>query len=108
MKLDFKSCNKTDNNNKAIESTLEGLNFRKLKSNNHFETKIPKFNAVLVLKNTSLKTLSKNTRNKINKGFKYGLSLVKGTRENIEEIYKFIKNKKVFFRSFLKSIFLNL
>ena len=82
------------NNNKAIESTLEGLNFRKLKSNNHFETKIPKFNAVLVLKNTSLKTLSKNTRNKINKGFKYGLSLVKGTRENIEEIYKFVKNKK--------------
>ena len=82
------------NNNKVIESTLEGLNFRKLKSNNHFETKIPKFNAVLVLKNSSLNNLSKNTRNKINKGMKFGLSFVKGTRENIEDIYKFVKNKK--------------
>lgn len=84
----------TYNKNQMIESTLSGLNFRKLEGNRHFATKIPKYNAVQVLKNTNLRTVSKNTRNKINKSIRYGLELVKGTRDDIDILYKFVKNKK--------------
>jgi len=92
--IDFKNKVITYNRNQIIDSTLKGLNFRKLEGAKHFETKLPQFNAIQVLKNTNLKTISKNTRNKINKSIRNGLSLVKGTREDIETIYKFIKNKK--------------
>ena len=59
-----------------------------------FETKLPIFNAIQVLKNTNLKTVNKNTRNKINKSTKLGMKLVKTNREGLETVYKFIKNKK--------------
>ncbi|MBQ8659801.1 MAG: peptidoglycan bridge formation glycyltransferase FemA/FemB family protein [Bacilli bacterium] len=80
--------------NYQIENTLKKLNFKKLEGNNRFETKFPKFNSILVLKNTEFKLLSKNTRNKINKSIKNGLIFEKGNRESIPIIYNFIKNKK--------------
>ena len=92
--MDYKNKKITYNKNQIIENTLIDLNFRKLISNKRFETKIPKYNAIQVLKNTNLRTISKNTRNKINKSIRNGLSLVKGKREDIEILYEFIKNKK--------------
>jgi len=82
------------NKNHIIESTLRELNFRKLESNKRFETKIPIYNAVQVLKTTNIRTVNKNTRNKIRKGMKNGLYLEKGKREAIDILYPFIKNKK--------------
>lgn len=92
--IDIKNKNITYNQNKIIETTLESLNFKKLKDNKLFEAKLPKFNAVLLLKNFSLKKVDKRTRNKISKSSKKALSMIKGNREDIEIIYKFIKNKK--------------
>ena len=92
--VDYKHKLVTYNKNQIIDSTLRGLNFRKLEGSIHFETKLPKYNAVQILKNTNLRTVSKNTRNKINKGLRYGLSLVKGKREDLDILYNFIKNKK--------------
>ena len=92
--IDLKTHFTKYNQNQMIESTLEGLNFKKLKNNKLFEAKLPRFNAVLILKNTTLNTVDKRTRNKIRKSHKKGLSLIKGTREDIEKIYQFIKNKK--------------
>ena len=92
--VDYKHKLVTYNKNQIIDSTLRGLNFRKLEGSIHFETKLPKYNAVQILKNTNLRTVSKNTRNKINKGLRYGLSLVKGKREDLDVLYNFIKNKK--------------
>lgn len=92
--MDYKKKVVTFNKNQMIESTLKGLNFRKLEGNRHFETKIPRFNAVQVLKNTNLRTIKKNTRNKIHKSIRYGMILEKGKREDIEILYNFIKNKK--------------
>lgn len=91
--MDYKNKKITYNQNQVIDSTLKSLNCRKLEGERHFETKIPQFNAIQVLKNTNLRTISKNTRNKINKSIKYGLSLIEGTRDDIEILYKFIKNK---------------
>lgn len=92
--IDFKRKEVIHNKNLSIENTLADLHFRKLKDNRHFETKVPRFNAVQVLKNTNLKTVSKHTRNKINRSIRNGMTLVKGGREDIEILYKFIKNKK--------------
>ena len=92
--MDYKNKRINYNNNKDIENILVDLHFKKLLSNNRFETKIPKFNAIQILKNTNLRTISKNTRNKINKSIRYGLSLEKGKREDIAILYEFIKNKK--------------
>lgn len=82
------------NQNHIIESTLRSLKFRKLEANKRFETKIPIYNAVQVLKRTNLRTVNKNTRNKIRKGMKHGLSLEKSDRNGIDILYPFIKNKK--------------
>ena len=92
--VDYKHKLVTYNKNQLIDSTLRGLNCRKLEGNIRFETKLPKYNAVQILKNTNLRTVSKNTRNKVNKGIKNGLSLVKGKRDDLDILFKFIKNKK--------------
>ena len=92
--IDYKRKKINDNQNKDIEKTLENLNYIKIKENKHFTHKIPKFNAVIRLKNTSLSKISKATRNKINKSHKNGLTLIKGTRNDIANIYDFFKNKK--------------
>lgn len=91
--MDYKNKRITYNKNQIIDSTLKSLNFRKLEGEKHFETKIPQFNAVQILKSTNLRTISKNTRNKINKSIRNGLSLIKGERDNIAILYEFIKNK---------------
>ena len=92
--VDYKHKIVTYNKNQIIDSTLRGLNCRKLEGNIRFETKLPKYNAIQILKNTNLRTITKNTRNKVNKGIKSGLSLVKGKREDLDILFNFIKNKK--------------
>jgi len=91
--IDYKNKKIIYNENQIIINNLCDLNFNKLEGR-LFEYKIPKFNAILDLKKTNLNTVSKNTRNKIKKGINSGMNLVKGTREDIEILYKFIKNKK--------------
>ncbi|MBQ4032049.1 MAG: peptidoglycan bridge formation glycyltransferase FemA/FemB family protein [Bacilli bacterium] len=92
--IDYEKKQIKYNKNQMIESTLRGLNFRKLEGVKRFESKLPVYNAIQVLKSTNLRTVSKNTRNKINKASNSGMSLVKGKREEIEILYNFIKNKK--------------
>lgn len=92
--VDYKHKLVTYNKNQIIDSTLRGLNCRKLEGSIHFETKLPKYNAVQILKNTNLRTVSKNTRNKVNKGIRNGLTLIKGKRDDLDILFKFIKNKK--------------
>ena len=92
--MDYKMKAIKYNKNQMIENTLAEFNIRKLESNPRFETKIPRFMAIQVLKNTNYRTISKNTRNKINKALRYGMTLEKGKREDIEILYPFIKNKK--------------
>ena len=52
-----------------------------MESNKRFETKVPIYNAIQVLKTTNLKTVNKNTRNKIRKGLKNVIE-EKITKEN--------------------------
>ena len=92
--VDYKRKYVTYNKNQIIDSTLKGLNFRKLEGTYRFETKFPRFNAIQVLKNTNLKTISKRTRNKIHRSIRNGLRIEKSDLEGIRVLYEFIKNKK--------------
>lgn len=93
-KIDNKTKKPTYNyKNYGIQNYLTKLNFKKIEGNN-FDTKFPKFNTILILKNSKYNSYSKNTRNKINKSIKSGLSIEKGNRDSIPIIYEFIKNKK--------------
>ena len=92
--LDDKNKTIKYNKNQLIENTLRDLGFRKMEGLRRFETKLPIFNAIQVLKSTNLKTVSKNTRNKINKSTNLGMKLIKTNREGMETLFKFIKNKK--------------
>ena len=92
--LDDKNKTIKYNKNQMIENTLRELEFRKMEGLRRFETKLPIFNAIQVLKNTNLKTISKNTRNKINKSTNLGMKLVKTNREGLETLFKFIQKKK--------------
>lgn len=92
--MDYKNKIINYNQNHILESTLRGLNFKKMESNKRFETKVPIYNAIQVLKTTNLKTINKNTRNKIRKGLKNGLYLEKTNRDGIDILFPFIKNKK--------------
>ena len=92
--IDFKQKNIKYNENKMIEATLEGLGFKKLKNNLLFEAKFPKYNAILPIKNATLESFDKRTRNKIRKSLKKGLEFVKGDRDSIDILFNFIKNKK--------------
>lgn len=92
--IDYKNKKINYNQNKKIDNILKRHNFRNFEGAKHFETKIPKYNAIQLLKETNLNTVSKNTRNKIHKSIRNGLSLEKGNRDDIEILYEFIKNKK--------------
>lgn len=92
--INFKNKSIKYNNNKKIVETLKSLNFKQLNTNKCFDTQLPTNSAVLVLKNASLAKYSKNTRNKINKSIKNGLTFEKTTRDNMKILYEFIKNKK--------------
>ena len=92
--IDFKQKDIKYNENRMIEATLEGLGFKKLKNNKLFEAKFPKYNAILPLKNISVDSFDKRTRNKIRKSFKKGLIFEKGNRESIDILFNFVKYKK--------------
>lgn len=82
------------NNNATLESTLEKIGYKKLPNNLRFESLQPRFEAVIPLKEYRFKDFSKPTRNKIRKNYRKGLSIQKVERDEIDILYKFIKNKK--------------
>lgn len=84
----------TYNKNQSIDNILHENNFRKMEGCYHFETKLPRYNAILILKNTTFKSLSKNTRNKINKSKRMGMTFEKAKLDQMPIIYEFIKRKK--------------
>lgn len=81
-------------NNPNIIKDLENIGFKKLKDNKYFESLMPKFNALLNIKEFSINKADKRTRNKIRKSLNKGFSIEVGSREDIKIIYNFFKNKK--------------
>lgn len=82
------------NQNVLIRNTLKKLDYFKLKDNVYFESLIPRYNAFIYTPNYSTKNLKKNIKNKLNQAERKGLVFEKVSREQIDELYKFIKAKK--------------
>lgn len=92
--LDLKSYSKTYNWNTNIKDYLEDLGYLKLKDNIYFESILPRFNGIINLKESSLETFQKNTRNKIKRSLDKGLEIETAERSGLDIIYQFIKRKR--------------
>ncbi len=84
------------NDNVNIKYILQKNKYFKLKNNLYFESSLPRFNAIVDLKNLDYTKLKKNTRNKINKGIRKGLILEKGDINSLSLIDKMIKKNKTY------------
>ncbi len=84
------SVDKIINSLKECGFTHGGFNY-------YFENVKPRFEAELDLQHdvdTLFKNLSKQTRNKLRKATKYGLTIYRDSKYNFEQIYDFIKDKE--------------
>ncbi len=82
------------NQNIKIVETLPKYGYVQCNPKYNFETRLPKFNAVVNLKNFDINSISKNTRNKVNKGERHGLYLERTNQDGIEVLYKYVRDKK--------------
>ena len=80
--------------NIEIKDILSKLGYQKLKDNLYFESLLPRFNAIVNLKDFDLKKVNKNTRNKINRSLNKGLKLELSNRDGLNILQPFIKRKK--------------
>ncbi len=85
---------KTYNWNYDIKEILEDLGYLKLKDNLYFESILPRFSSVISLKNYSIHSISKNTRNKVRRAALKGLNLEISEKSGIDILYQFIRKKK--------------
>lgn len=81
------------NANFSFKDNLLQAGYKKLDDDMHFDYLLPRMNAIVSLDSFSLETLSKNTRNKVKKGLRKGLTLVKADVNKMDILYNFIKNK---------------
>ncbi len=84
----------TYNENKNIENTLNLNGYKHLADNLYFEAQLPRFNAIINLPLCKPNEFSKNTKNKIKKGLRKGLTFEKVTKDEINIFYNLMKNKK--------------
>ncbi len=92
-KLSWNTMNFEYNENYKIIDTLTRCGYKKLKNNMNFEALLPRINAIVNMDGYNQNNLSKNTRNKVKKGIRKGLTLELADPSKINIFYKFIKNK---------------
>lgn len=98
--IDTKTLQKKYNQNVEIKSHLIDVGFKKLKDNLYFESMLPRYNAIVPLKEFSMKSLQKNTRNKVKRSMEKGLQFKKVNASEIGILSDFIHRKKDTFSSY--------
>lgn len=93
-KLNKKTNNFEYNENYNLIDNLLNCGYKKLKNNMNFESLLPRVNAIVNLEDFDHTKISKNTRNKVKKGLRKGLTLEKATQDQLNIFYEFIKNKR--------------
>lgn len=92
--IDKKTGIKTYNWNYDIIKILDQEHIKKLKDNLYFESILPRFQAIIPLKDFDINKIDKNTRNKINRAKKKGLKIELAEKSGIDLLKKFISKKK--------------
>lgn len=93
-RLNKKTGNFEYNDNYQLIEDLRLLEYKKLKNNMYFEALLPRVNAIVNLEKFSPDDMAKNTRNKVKKGLRKGLTLEFGGIDKLPVFYNFIKNKR--------------
>lgn len=93
------------NQNILIRNTLKNNGYLKLKDNVYFESLLPRYNGIVSLKKFDYNNLKKNLKNKLNQASRKGLVFEKANREQIDELYKFIKAKKTRDKNYYKDYY---
>ena len=111
-KIDFDNKSKTINSksNDLVER-LKSLGYCKLKDNLYFESLLPKYTPVIYLPKYDVEVLDNTTKANVKEAELSGISLIKGTADDIETFYKFVEDKddktmdfyKYFYDEFSKS-----
>ena len=107
-KLNKKTQNFEYNDNYITVNNLIRCGYKKLKDNMYFEALLPRINAILNLKTFDINTFNKNTRNKIKKAIRKGLTLELADQSKIHVLYNLIKNysdKSEFYLNNLYNVF---
>lgn len=91
--IDVKKNQKYEFVTKNIINTLESAGYKKLENNNYFESALPRINPIVNLNNFEFDNLNKNTKNKIRKGIRKGLTLEFGNINQMDYLHKFTHNK---------------
>lgn len=92
--IDNKTKEKKCNKNIVTKNYLNDLGYFKLKDNIYFESRLPRFNAFINLKDFNISSISKNTRNKIRRAENKGLNYEIIERNGIDILFEFIKKKR--------------
>ncbi len=66
--------------------------FHYLANSNDFQSVLPTYNAVVPLKDFSIKSVNTRAKNNILKNVKNGVSMIKGDRGSLQDIFPFVKN----------------
>lgn len=93
-KLNKKTNNFEYNENFNLTDNLRRCSYKKLKDNMYFEALLPRVNAIINLEKFNGSTIDKNTRNKVKKGLRKGLTLVLADQNQLNILFEFIKRKK--------------
>ena len=88
-----KNNNINYNDNANIVHNLINLGYKKLADNLYFEAALPRFNAIIDLAKFDVHECSKNTKNKIRKGIRKGLTFNVANKDAINMFTNIIKNK---------------
>ncbi len=91
--VDKKTFEVNYNHFRYLPSILNKYGYKKLLDNLYFEAKLPRFNAIIDLKEFDVKKLAKNTKNKIKKGIRKGLNFELASKSNIDSFYELMKDK---------------
>ena len=92
--IDIKTKNYKCNKNIIAKNYLNDLGYFKLKDNVYFESRLPRFNAFIDLKNYDINKINKNTRNKIKRAENKGINYEIVEQNGIDILFEFIKKKR--------------
>lgn len=93
------------NVNNGIAANLENLGYLPLKKNLNFESLFPRFTGIMPLKDFSINSVSKNTRNKIAKSLRHGLEYELVGIDKLSEVEKFFIKKEDYYYNDLYNVF---
>ena len=89
----------------AYKETLLNNRYLKLKDNLYFESSLPRFDAFIDLKNTTIQDYKKNTKNKIRKSIKRGLIFDKAKTKEFEYLLNMFPKSNKTDNYFYKDMF---